>query len=70
MNELSFTFDEQMMTICLLANGWTHGWANGEWVGPGMNPDFGGFSTKEAFTRLLLKSNLYGRHFEHGWKRQ
>jgi len=29
MNELSFTFDEQMMTICLLANGWTH--RMGEW---------------------------------------
>lgn len=68
MNKLVFEFDEQMMTICLLANGWSEGWARGDWIGPGMNADHGGFTLKEAFCRLLMKSNLYGRQFESGWK--
>ena len=68
MNELTFEFDENMITICLLANGWTKGWINSEWVHASMNPDYGGFSTKEAFQRLLQNSNLYGRQFERGWK--
>lgn len=68
MNRLVFEFDEQMMTICLLANGWTSGWATGRWIGPDMNADYGDFTLQEAFKRLLLKSNLYGRQFENGWK--
>jgi hypothetical protein len=68
MNKLVFEFDENMMTICLLANGWNKGWIDSEWVHISMNADHGGFTTKEAFSRLLAKNNLYGRQFENGWK--
>ncbi len=68
MNKLVFEFDENMMTICLLANGWTGGWTGGKWVGPDQNADYGDFTLHEAFKRLLYKSNLYSYNFEHGWK--
>jgi hypothetical protein len=68
MNKLVFEFDESMMTICLLANGWKHGWINGQWAHENMNTDYGGYTLKEAFSRLLANNNLYGRQFENGWK--
>lgn len=69
MNKMIFEFDEQMMTICLLANGWTAGWKTQQWVRPGETEEaFGGFSIKEAFTRLLLDANVYSHSFDNGWK--
>jgi hypothetical protein len=68
MNKIVFEFDENMMTICLLAHGWSNGWVSGRWLGPDQNADYGDFSTQEAFKRLLWKANLYGRQFEDGWK--
>jgi len=68
MNKLIFEFSEEMMTIALLANGWTEGWKSGDWVGPDMNADYGGYSLKEAFGRLLLNKNLVGRNLNECWK--
>lgn len=68
MNKMIFEFDENMMTICLLGNGWTGGWKSGKWVPPGQNPDLGDYTLHEAFKRLLYNANLYSHKFENGWK--
>jgi len=63
-----FEFDEEMMTICLLANGWTGGWSTGRWLPQDAHAEHCGYTLREAFERLLLKNNLYSRSFNHGWK--
>lgn len=68
MNKLAFEFSEEMMTIALLANGWSEGWKTGDWVSPSMNADCGGYSLKEAFSRLLLSKNLVGENLNDCWR--
>lgn len=66
--KLVFEFTEEMMTIALLANNWESGWKNGSWVHKDMNADYGGFSLKEAFGRLLLEKNLVGINYQEHFR--
>lgn len=57
-----FNFNEEMMKIALKANGWSIGWADWDWIAPGVNPDRGGVDLKDAFFQLLMGKNLVGKH--------
>lgn len=68
MSNLTFQYDEEMMVICLKANGYSLGWDNKNWVPPGMNGDHFDLATEYAFKMLLESKNLYGKQFDRGWK--
>jgi hypothetical protein len=68
LNKIVFEFTEEMMTIALLANGWTDGWKSGDWVRSDENGDHGGYSLKEAFGRLLMTKNLASKDYNEHWR--
>ena len=63
-----FTYTEEMMVDCLVANGWGHGWDDIHWVHAGINADYCHYSLKEAFSILLRSKNLYGDQWESSFK--
>lgn len=68
-----FTFDEEMMIVCLESNGWTRGWTESwavpEWTPSNQNADYASYSIFEAFSMLLKSKNLYGSQWQHGWNK-
>lgn len=65
---LTFTYDEDMMSKCLCANGWSNGWDSTRWVHNDMKPDYGDYSLKEAFEYLMVSKNVYGKQWNYGWE--
>jgi hypothetical protein len=68
LNKIVFEFTEEMMTIALLANGWADGWKSGVWVHTDMNAEYGGYSLKEAFGRLLMTKDLASKDYNEHWR--
>lgn len=65
---MTFTYTENMMVDCLLANGFSRGWDGVRWVHSGINADYCDYSLKEAFSILLTSKNLYGKQWESSFK--
>jgi hypothetical protein len=55
----NFTFDNKMMKLALLANGYSEAWAENNWVHESdSNKDVSGRELEEAFKQLLRSKNL------------
>jgi hypothetical protein len=64
---IKFTFDEEMIDTALMSNGWSAGWNCTDWCYERDDPDYVGYSKKEAFTKLLNECNLIPRDVENCW---
>lgn len=67
---LTFCFDDEMIETALVANGWNTGWNSKDWVHNSENPDYVSYSKREAFAKLLYKSNLVSENVERCWKNE
>lgn len=65
---MTFTYTEEMMIECLLANGFTRGWDGVRWVPDSVNADYCDYTLKDAFAILLASKNLYGKQWESSFK--
>lgn len=67
-NKLTFCFDDEMFEIVLITTRWTKGWNSEMWVPDNKNADLVSYAMKEAFAKILYKSNLVPENVERCWK--
>ena len=61
---LTFCFDDEMIETALIANGWN----SKEWMHESDSQYYASYSKKEAFAKLLHKSNLIPENVERCWR--
>jgi hypothetical protein len=66
---MNFTFDDEMITVALEANGYYTIWNDDNWAHKeSLDPDHSGQTKQRAFERLLYELNLTPRNVDKCWR--
>ena len=66
---MNFTFDEEMITVALNANGYYALWNDNNWVHKeSTDPDHSGQTKQKVFERLLYALNLTSSNVDKCWR--